>query len=170
MADTITPRQICERIATGLRNKLTLTSAQVYVSAVGGYIEGQDLETVQIVPGGTRPSGDGEGAQDGGGLLREEFIVLWCWFTLHWDMHQMTQEALIKATEGILDKLERIRGVFALTNLGGVTLEPMAWRGTSPVMVQDPEQGILFATITLSAKIGEYLPLEAATLTDDDFT
>lgn len=168
MPDTISPRQIAERMAYGLQLKLQMTTAQVYVSAVGGYIEGQNQEVIQVVPNGAKVKGAGNGAQDGDGLLRDTTATLWCWFRMNFSVHQWTQEELIKHSAGILDRLEVIRAVFALTNLGGVTMEPMVYQGTSPVTVYDSDAGVLYATINYSAAIGEYLP-EAATLTVEDF-
>ncbi len=168
MADTISPRQLAERASAGLKIKLGLTDAQVYVSAFGGYVEGQNLQTIQVVFGGTQPKGAGSGAQDGGGLLRDERIVLWCWFTLNLSMHGLTQAELITVSAGVLDQLEKIRAVFALTTLGGVAIEPLVYGGTSPVTVFDEDKGVFFATIVYTAAIGEYLP-DAATLTAADF-
>lgn len=146
-----------------------MTEAQVYVSAVGGYVEGQNPNVIQVVFGGTQNMGAGNGAQDGGGLLRNERLVLWCWFTLNYSVRGLSQAELITVSAGILDQLEKIRGVLALTTLGGVSIEPLVYGGTSPVIVYDEDKGVFYATIVYTAAIGESQP-DAATLTAADFT
>ncbi len=170
MADSIAPRKIAELCAKGLQVKLNLNATQVYVIATGGYVEGMSASApaaIQVVPGAQQPYGPGEGAQIGEGLLRQTVVTLWVWWNMRMDMHQMNQQALIQQSTGLLDYIEKVRGVFALTNLGGVLCEAMRWSGTSPVAVFDEEKGILYATISYRCPFGEAMP-SAVTLTAQD--
>lgn len=166
--EIITPNLIAKYACRGIQRAMQFSEAQVYASAMGGYIEGQDNQVIQVIPGGQRTDGAGNGAQDGGSaLIRRMGVTLWYWLRMNIDMHSMTQEKLIEESDGVLNFMERLRMIFANTDLGGLLTESMRYEGTGEVQVYEEERGIVYCTLSLSAPFAVPLPTDL-TLTADD--
>ena len=162
-----TPRLLGIYICRAIQRKLQMTEAQVYEAAVQGFVEGQPPSVVQVVPGATQTEGGGHGAQEGGAILRRQTYKLVYWHTAKMDPHGWTQQALVEADNGILDFMEGLRKLFALTTFGGLTYEVLRYEGESDTFIFDEDRGILYRILTISAPYGESLPTtESVTLAD----
>jgi hypothetical protein len=157
-----TPNLILAQLETRLRTALSLTAMQCYVSAAPAYIEGQDQRVLQIGPGSEEKDGPGNGAQDGGLLIRRMRIVFTYWYRLKLDKHGHSREVLLDAGTGIMDFFQSLKDKLALTWLktNGVFLltEPMRWENESQPSWHDADAGVMRKDAYYSASWGEDRP------------
>lgn len=146
MSDTGRPGIIVDRISVGLRNKLILFEDECYPAAASAYIDGQPPFVIQVIPGAISTEGAGDGSQDGGSLVRRIIITLSFWYRVKLDMHQHSEQALIEAEHGLMDRLEQTRDALVLTNLG--SLDPTQPAGTPPVVLSADCLKYLSETVT----------------------
>ena len=147
---TTTPKQIAIASVNGLRRALNLTDNQVKAGIarypkLPGWKQGPNF---LVVPGGDQPDGAGEGAQEGGDLLRRIHLSVVIYDRSLRDMVGES-EVVITKNDSILDWSEKVLGVFRYTFeadqqysfLTGLLVEPLFYAGTSEVMPEDPDNG-----------------------------
>ena len=146
------PRHIAELIADELRERLGMNDMTCYVAAAPLWVEGGPYDKiVQICVGESRPWGGGDGAQEGGNIFREQTYTIALWFVVAMDAHQMTDHALLEATDGILDYTERVFKMMSGAWLGlEQQCEQMRYKGESQPVVMEQDKVILMRTITCS--------------------
>lgn len=153
------PNQIIAAIVSGLQTGLSLTQDQCYQAIVEGYIDGQEADNVvQVIPDETPPEGPGTGGQDGGILIRRQYVSLVIWRKLKLDMHQHSEMVLSEDSIGMLDFCESIKNLFALTTLGGLLVERMRYENASATTWYDMDAGIVRRSMRFSCMFGEALP------------
>lgn len=144
-----------------------LALSQVYEAAVADYVDGSPPLVIQIIPGDVAPAGGGDGAQDGGGLVRGVRVTLCVFRRMLYDQRQRSAEALTRSSQGILDLFDAIRAIFALTTFGGLLAEPVKYAGETVTQWENVDKGILRREISFMNVFALVLPV-AATTTDDD--
>lgn len=148
--DNHIPRLFVERMVEGVRHILDMGEADCYPSVSAEYIEGQNLQTIQIIPGSMSQDTTEEGGQMGGSTHCRMTIDLAYWLRLHTDMHDPSENALIDAADGVLDTMTKLRNGFALTTLGGILLEPLRWENESDTTMMDADKSIFLRKMTFS--------------------
>lgn len=169
--------QIAQIIATAIQRGLNMDPQSCFVAAAPDFDAswGSDF-IVEVVPGNSQPYGAGAGSQQGGALLREQPFVLWCFWRTKIDQYSRSTMLLIETDRGILDRLEAIRRLFAMTQLPLVAtptpndfalIEPIEWGGESKTEWELPEIKLVRRTMTLICRYGENLPTSASIVPAD---
>src|SRR5438105_4104738 len=112
-----TPNLILQYCALGAQRLLELSETQVYPAIAPAYDpRWRDYPLIQVCPGPKKPKGAGSGAQDGGGTLLRAFTIKFAvFYRCKLDRHGDTVTILTESSNGLTDLMERLRGVFALT-------------------------------------------------------
>jgi len=175
--NTSPDNQIAQLIANAIQRRMGMNPQDCFVAAAPDYDPkwGGDF-IVEVVPGNWQPYGPGNGAQEGGALLREQPFVLWCFYRAKLDQYSRSTMLLIEAERGILDRFEVMRQLFAMTQLPMVDtptvddfalLEPIEWGGESKTEWEDPSLRVVRRSMTLICRYGENLPGSASIVPAD---
>src|ERR1700734_287544 len=100
-------------ITVALRRRLNMSETQVFPAIAPDYSLAFGNPQIQVCPGGSTPHGTGNGAQDGGALLRLQTITLHCFLQLQMDQQGQSQQLLMNAHDNLTDLFKKIRGIFA---------------------------------------------------------
>jgi hypothetical protein len=165
-----TPNLILQYCAIGLQRKLNLSETQVYPAIAAAYDPGwRDFPLIQVCPGPKKPKGGGGGGQDGGGTLLRAFTIKFAvFYRCKLDRHGDSVTILTESSDGLVDLMERLREVFALTQLataGGLNAllyEPMTYEGETDVSWVDGERGIVKTEQIWSAPFSVDLPSQTS--------
>lgn len=170
-------RQIAQWIVEGIQRRLNDDQTQVFPCAVPDFDPAwQARFIIEVQPGPMQPYGDGDGAQDGGALLREQTFTLWGFWRANLDQFSKSVMLLIEAEQGILDRFEVLRQLFSFTQFPTITapttsdfalLEPVRWRGESATQWEDAALRIVRRSMTLVCRYGVTLPDAAALMPPD---
>lgn len=145
------PKRILRFMATGIQRKLDLHETQVTPAAYPFYdYRWVDYPQVRVCPQAKSPSGKGNGGQDGGFLARDFGVLVAVFYRCKLDRYGGDSKiAYLEDAEGFADLIEKIRDVFAITQLGDGTaantllFENMRWTGDSIPTLVDEELGII---------------------------
>lgn len=166
--------QILQWFVLGLRAKLNFNETNCYPAVVPFQVEGMDNEVIQVIPEATSKYGPGNGLQDGGrALYRRMTIRCAYWFQYIVDQHQRADQALTVLTNGLMDRMNEIRGVFALTNFNNpagsnpLLVELVKYEAETATMEIDQDQHLFRRDIVFAVMWVEPLPT-AVTLNTDD--
>lgn len=160
------PTLVLQYLALGVQRKLGLSETQVYPAIAAAYDpQWRDYPLIQVCPGPKRPKGAGGGAQDGGGTLLRAFTIKFSvFYRCKLDRHGDTATILTESSDGLMDLMERLRGVCALTQLAteqgenALLYEPMTYEGETDITWADPELGIVKTEQHWSAPFAVDLP------------
>lgn len=150
--------EIVQRVVAGIRSVMCFNAATCYPILEPTYIESQPATVIQVIPAGTTTEESGMGGQEGGDIQRRMSIQLVVWRRMKMDRHLRSDQILTREAAGMLDLVESLRSIFALTTLGGVTLEPVRWDGSAKTMWKDPDQGVAMKMLNISATWRQKLP------------
>lgn len=144
------PKQIVEYMARGIVVVLGLPETQVTPAIAPSYDPvWHDFPQVQVCPGAESLSGAGEGGQAGGDLFRNLSVGVTVFYRSRLDRYSESRELLLEDVHGLADLTERIRNVFAMTQLGtagtydALLFEPMRFAGKGGIRWEDPDNGIV---------------------------
>lgn len=118
----------------------------------------------QVVPGESRPAGQGDGAQDGGSLIRVMPVTVTYTNQLNLDQYSASAETLVRLNDGSLQEFEDIRQVFAYTFFGTadgsscLLMEPVRISSESETSWADQESGVYERDFRFSCMYGLTLP------------
>ena len=155
-----TPKQIALAAVNGLRRQLNLSESQVK-AGFARYPKPpawKQFPNMLVIPGADQPDGAGDGAQDGGDLLRRIHLTVVVYDQSLRDMVNESEVALLK-DDGIMDWTERVLSVFRYSFeggnpysfLGGLLIEPLFYMGTSEASWEDIELSICRREISFSS-------------------
>lgn len=118
MPATDKPRRILECFKGGLINMMKLGEANVRIRDVPLVDRNwYDPFNIQVVPGHCRAWGGGDGAQDGGALLRAWTITIHLYMRRDFDQYEQVDYALLQRDAGMEDRKEQVRAIFEYTTL-----------------------------------------------------
>lgn len=160
------PKAIAVRIVEQLREKLDMDDSNCYVAAFTTWVEGsQHDKIVQVVPSESSPWPGGDGAQEGGELIRLQTYTIGIWFVSQMDPHQMTEHALVELSDGVLDFCERVRTMLTGADLGfSQQCEQMRFRSESAVQVIEDDFVKLFRTLMFAVPYAVPLVVDGETI------
>lgn len=157
-----TPLEIVGRLAAGLRSTLCFNEATCYSILEPTYTDAQPATVLQIVPNPTGTEEAGYGGQEGGDLQRRLSVNLVVWRRMKLDRHLRSDQILVREAQGMIDLIESVRSILALTTLGGCTLEPVRWDGSGKTSWHNApdgkDRGVVFRVLRVSATWREALP------------
>lgn len=159
--------QICTAFRNGLILKLDLDPSQCAIAvAKVRDVNWEGKAFYLVVPGASRPSGPGEGAQAGGTLFRTMNVSVWYFGQSKLDQHSLSSTMLTSTTIGTLDEFEAIRQVFAYTifgysdGSGSLLSRPIFVVSESATILEDPNTGVFSREFVFSCEYGLTMPGE----------
>jgi hypothetical protein len=167
MPQDTTPNLILQYLVQGLSKKLNLTEDQCYPVVAPYEIDGMPLDVLQVSYANDAAEGPGEGNQEGGALTRTGDIELTYWHRVNLDQHQWSAEALTEQSVGVMDFMEGVRQVLAVTNLGGLLTEQIRYVSQTPTIAVDMDRGVFRRSMNIRCTWSVALP-NAATLGPQD--
>jgi hypothetical protein len=171
--------QILKYIAAGIRRVLKYSETECFVAAAPDYDPiWKPPFIVEVTPGSQSPYDGGNGAQDGGYLLREQNIILHCFHRGQLDAFSKSTMLIVEHNLGLIDRMEAIRQLFDVTSLpiianptptSFVLIEPIKFVGMGKVEWEDPTIKLIRRTLTLLVRYGTAMP-ESHNLVAADYT
>lgn len=162
---------LIEFMVMGLRRRLNLSETQCFEAIAPDYSPvwgGNPI--IEVVPGQSIPYGEGQGAQEGGAILRKQTVTLYVFLKLNLDQIGMSEQILTNANQNLMDIFKQIRALFALTCFPlspeinspdqYLLFEPMKWAGESPTVWEDPKLYVAMRSVSFDAVYGVELPIE----------
>ena len=157
--------QICTCFRNALIEKLDLDPSQVSIAVAKVFDKNYEGKPFYlVVPGAPRPSGPGQGAQQGGTLFRKMNVSVFQYGQSKLDQHSLSSSMLIDTTIGSLDQAEAIRQVFAYTFFGDadgsncLLSQPLLVVSESAVVIEDPNTGVFSREFVFEAEYGLTMP------------
>jgi hypothetical protein len=175
-----TENQIVQFLAEAIRRNLKMDAQSCFATAAPDYDPSWKGDfVIEVMPGPVAPYGGGVGSQDGGALLREQTITLFCFVRMQLDQYSRSTVILTEQEKGILDRFESIRTLIGITMLSTVAspagpndfllIEPIRWTGRTRVEWESTDPKIIRASMNLQVCYGVDLP-DASSLSAADYT
>lgn len=171
LSQQATESKIVTYFRNGLIFKLGLDPTQCSIASVKTFDAlWRGRPYYQVIPGKSRPDGQGRGAQDGGSLIRVMPVAVVFFNTLNLDQYSASAETLVRLNDGSLQEFEEIRQVFAYTFFGSadgsdcLLMEPVMIDSEGETTWTDVDKGVYERTFNFTTMYGLTLP-GAITLT-----
>jgi hypothetical protein len=169
---------ILQAIATGIRRTFVYDENVVFIAAAPDYDPNWKQKFVcEVTPGSQEPAGDGEGAQDGGYIFRQQTVILHCFFRGFLDQYSKSTMLIIEKNLGLMERMEAIRQYLELSSLPTITnpgtsdfflQEPIRFTSMGDVDWEDRELKIIHRAMTFRVIYGAVMP-EAYNIGPSDY-
>lgn len=171
--------QVAQIMCIALQRKLSLDASQVFPAIAPDYDPIWKGDTIiEAIVGAASTDGGGEGAQDGGALLRKFSITLWVFYRCKLDQYSHSEMLLIEAGKGLLEIFEAIRGIFGLTcfpttatpaglDSDYLLYKPLKWASESETTWEDFDIKVARRSMTFNASYTVDVPTEPTLVFSD---
>jgi hypothetical protein len=169
-------KQIVIAFRNGLINGLALDDSQCVIGLtkmVDPAWLGKPL--FLVVPGDSRPLGRGDGAQEGGSIMRSMNVSVYFFGRNKLNQHSLSYSAITDNTLGTMDTFEQVRRLFSMTlfgnadGSGALLTEPLKLVSESKTTWEDEQTGIYSREFVFKCTYTAFLP-DYITLTLADVT